>query len=519
MRRAVFVAIVLLAGASTASAQTDAPVEVEPSQIAKRPDLIGHEIVVDGRVRLFLPTAGKGFDEILLKGTETANGMDISFLLPEGLRYPASPRGKSIRVRGILRRDGDRWVVHVTAKPDLYLDDMKRIERGVSILLPDDAEGRSAWADWAKRRAKTYQDDSLMATAEALHAEAIDLEFRRPANRTAPGLIALAGKARAKGVAEPEPSALAHLSFRLRLASAKTAEDFDRLAADILAFLPRAKNRSYGDSGLALDEYNRDPSSAYRKAEDSTRSALDRRLYSDAVVESYRVRSASADPKTLQDLSDEARSRIPDRPEVSNDLMRRSLDSGAEAVTTLHKNEMLKLAQNLRDAKQPERADRVIRTWLDHQRTRQLSPTDASGRVDLAEDYLSLLKDKATAADLLREAIKIDETVRPTTDLRFQKMGFVRAGEDWKDPNAPATVAASVASTPSPSTKDEPLFGLSPAEVKAQLGEPKRMSRVATQGRISLQWSYEGARGTTYIDFLQRAGDAQPAVIGRYATH
>ncbi len=519
MRRGIFAFIVTLIGASSAFAQADEPVEVEPSQISKRPDLIGREILVDGRVRLFLPTAGKGFDEILLKGTETPNGMDISFILPEGLRYPASPRGKSIRVRGVLRKDGDRWAVHVTAKPDLYLDDMKRIERGVSVLLPDDAESRSAWADWAKHRSRTYNDDALMATAEALHAEAIELEFRKPTNRTAQGLITLAAKARAKGVAEPEPSALAHMAFRLRLASAKTAEDFDRLAADILAFLPRAKNRSYGDAGLALEEYHRDPVTAYRKAEDSTRSALDRRLYCDAIAESYRVRSASADPKTLQDLSDEARSRIPDRPEVSNDLMRRSLDSGAESVTTLHKNEMLKLAQSLRIAKQPERADRLIRTWLDDQKARQLSPTDATGRVDLAEDYLSLLKDKATAADLLREAVKIDETVRPTTDLRFQKMGFVRAGEDWKDPNAPAAVASSSGSDPSPPNKDDPLIGLTPAEVKAQLGEPKRVSRVATQGRISLQWAYDGMRGTTYIDFLQRAGDAQPAVIGRYATH
>ena len=501
-------ALALLAGPALAGAQ--APVEIEPSELSKRKDLINREVIVDDRVKFFFPVAGRGYPVIILASTE------VTVELPDRFAYSSSQSARSVRARGILRRkaDGGALYIEATQAPELFRSDLDRIKAVVASMAPDDMEARSAWASWAARRAKAFDDRNLKAVADQLQAEAIALEYRKPKARTPEALLALAKKARAKQVAEPEPSAIAHMAYRLQLASIKTRVEFETLAAELRAFLPDSAIPQKAGLKLPTDAYDKDPYSTYRHAAREVRVAFDRRLWTDVVTQIYRLRAV--DPKEWKRLGEEAKVQLPDRPEVGSELVSRYYEKLKEDVATLRESEMRDFARTTRDLGQPEKADALNRTWLDHQR-KALGANDSEQRVELASKYLAYLKDRATTTALLREALKIDPDNREAIE-QFQRMGFVRSGDTWRDPNDPASKAAApVGDRPRPPSSDDPILGLTPTEVKAQLGEPKRVGRIATQGRVSIQWVYESAQGFQYINFVQRAGDPQPIVTGRFA--
>ena len=505
--RSALILIVLLFWSGKTRAQ--APVEVEPGDLARRKDLIGREVIVDDRVRMFWPPpSGMGLGDISLKRTEAI------VTLPPVFQLDHRPTAQSVKVQGILRNNRGKLSIEATKAPDFFRTDIDRLKKAIANFPPDDSDLRSGWGDWATRRAEEFGDLELRLIADKLQAESIALELRKPGTRSPEAILALAAKARAKKVAEPEPTALVHLALNLRAAAAKTEVDYQRLADEIAANLPNAKSAANSANRLPLEDYAKDPAGLYRSADATTRAGLDRRLWTEAVAENLRHRAAS-NPKALVELADEARSRLPDREDVWGDLRRKSIEHSTANVTELRETAMRELVRTYRDSlKQPDKASAILRTWLDHQRKTYLGANNSEQRVELAEKYFKDLKDRGTAAELLRDALKIEESNREAADL-FQRMGYAKVNGDWRDPREPAPADPGL----DPSGKDDPFLGLTPAEVKAQLGEPKYATRVATQGRVSLQWIYQGAKGMQYIDFLHRSGDAQPVVVGRFSVH
>src|SRR5690242_4812867 len=115
-----------LTAASVFGARPDA-VTVEPLDLIKHPELVGKVISVDGRVRLFQLHQERGIDEIILKGTP------VLFRLPPRLRFPRSPDAAAVRLRGVLKQDGDQWYCDVT-ELELFPTDLERLNRGLSLL-------------------------------------------------------------------------------------------------------------------------------------------------------------------------------------------------------------------------------------------------------------------------------------------------------------------------------------------------------------------------------------------------
>ena len=500
---------ILLTSLAIAPPRDDAPVEVHPTDLAARRDLIGKEVVVDDRIKLFWPSQNRTYPDILLQRTP------VLFRLPKQFQYNSVPAMKAARLRGILRRDGQTLVCDVTAKPQLFKNDIARLDAETAYLLPNDAARRAAWADWALRRADAFEDDALRQKAIALHAHAIEIELAKPESRTPEAILALARKAREKGIAEPEPSALAHLAFRLRMASARSPEEFDAIAGDTAAFLPDSLSAQNADESRIPERFAEDPAASYRQADPTGRAALDRKLWADATSESLSRRASGADPSTLLALASEAKKALPDRPQVGGEFRRRGLEASAQNVANLRRAEMVELVRTYReDLKEPDRARAIERSWLDA-RLATLSPTSADSRIELAKDYFSMLGDKAAAAELLRKALELQPDLRDASE-QFQRMGYIKTNDGWRDPQQTLAPGESPPVPQVVQTREDTFLGLTPAEVKAQLGEPSRVSRVASQGRISLQWAYDTAKGVQYIDFLQKIGEAQPAVVGRY---
>ena len=483
-----------------------AEVEVRPSDLETRKDLVNQKIVVDGRVKgTFQFRKNKGFDEFRLEKSP------VIFRLPPALAFKAPPRAPAVRATGVLKQEGDHRIVDVT-NLQIQPTDLERVNLALRALRDDDATNREAWSGWAARRAAEYHDEPLAALAAEAAAAAIAIEARRPdADR-----LALAEKARSRHVAEPFPSALAHAGFRALLETVKTPAEAQALGKRIAAFFPQA-NEPVPNTNLAaaLPAYQAQPESFYKEAAPDLRPALDRRLYTDAKARELLL-SAREKPKESIFTVTAAQHELPDRPDVQEQLRGMALTTAD--VSTLRQSEVLEYAKIYRDQGKPDDAKRLIRRWLDDQRSRLLTPTDAEGRVTLAEAYETMLGDRASAEALLREAWKIDPLSKTTADL-FRRLGYRRVDDDWEA----AAPAGSKGSSPSPDGRPirdptgDPLKGLTRKDVQNLQGRPQRIARSVTQGQYREQWIYQSNRKTQYINFLQRP-DMPDAIVVSHQT-
>lgn len=524
-----------LLGPVAAVAQERRPVVVEPGDLTRRPDLIGRVIEVDDRLRLFLFHTGTGFDQVLLKRTP-----DVTFDLPPRLRKRQEPKVAAVKVRGVLRRDGDRWRVDVDSI-DFLPSDLDRLNGALALLAKSDTEARSGWARWAEKRGKEFGDEPLLKRSREIEGEVIRSEAERPPTRDpADHWLKLADRARARRVAEPEPSALAHRGFRAALAAAGSAADLKTWSDRIEAFLPGSSRPPDGPADLSGWEkaYRNSPDDAYRKAPPADRRALDHALWADA-AQKLLERRAADDPRSLLDLADEASRLLPDRPSVAGKFLQKGLEVAAADVGALRQSEVDKLAKLYRDSlHQPDKARALYRAWLDDQKERRISSRDAEGRIALAEQYESLLDDKATAAALLRAAWKIDPQSREVADA-FRRRGFRKVKDEWADPRKtdrgpePSTVAEpergneggvgpergrdTPAAGNAPRTSSDSLRNATPEMVRARFGgKPNRKNYLASQGRLIEQWVYVEPRKVHYINILHRIGESQARVVSFY---
>jgi hypothetical protein len=506
--------LLLWACSGWAAAPADPVPEVDAIDLAKRSDLIGKEIIVDGRLAFFQIHDGI-FDEAYLKKTTTV------FRLPVELRSRQAPDAAGLRLQGVLKKESGALVFDVTAMTQLP-GDRERLRQGVAQLAAGDSEGRLAWARWARRRGTEFDEPALVEKAGLLAAEAIRIEAKRPGVDLPDANLRLAHRARDLGVPEPDPSALIHRAFRQKLNGLFGSTDLDLFVKDVESLLPVSRSPLPIPADLADWEgpYHKDPAEVYRKAPEPVRRALDRRLLLDILQKRFE-RQIGEHPDQALTIAGQIREQMPDRPafatSIEAEALARMTDNDHLKFMTV--NELRSLLKRFEARSEPTRVQDVTQRWLQQQRNR-LRPTDAEARVALATHYESMLNDRLTALELLRESFKIDPSSKET-DKAFRRLGFRKVGDQWVDAKSPAarvkTTGNGDGHPPRVDPTAEPLQNMTRAEVRAQLGEPTSIARSASQGELLEQWIYEeGAKRTRYVNFLFRAGMAQPIVEHSY---
>ncbi|WP_165072184.1 hypothetical protein [Paludisphaera rhizosphaerae] len=504
----VLTIFVLTSGLPAARAWQESATAVEPADLARREDLVGKLVNVDDRVRFFQNHPRVGFDELYLRRTP------VVFRLPPPLRPDSQPGNPAVVVQGRLVREGTQLFVDVTSL-SLQPADLERLDKSVASLSARDYTSRLKLAEWAARRARDFADNALAARAKEIEAEGYRIESNAKRLVDPPQeWLSLAKEGRKKGVAEPDPSALAHRAFRAMLAAAKSPPDLDSLKEEVERFFPSsATPPAGGETGLGAwgEQYEQDPATAYRSAPAGVRSALDRRLWADIVQKVLESRVAMDLQGALKAV-DDAEKLVPERPLLAAKLVDQAQTRARETLASLSLAEARSVASLLqKQAKDQGPALEFYRDWLKVRRDR-LSPTDAEGPVALASLYESLLNDADSARRLLDRAWKIAPGSGPVTEA-YKLRGYRRVGDGWeKDSPAVAEVAAAPTGTP-----DASLQGKTPAEVKAIVGgEPTNQVVVATKGRITLQWIFQETRQTRYVNFERRPGSQTPRVVSDF---
>jgi hypothetical protein len=248
----------------------------------------------------------------------------------------------------------------------------------------------------------------------------------------------------------------------------------------------------------------------------AVRAALDRALWADTTQRILELQSA-AEPANALDLASQAATLLPERPEVARRLLDNGLKSAALKVSTLRLREVQALAQIYRvRLKQPDRAQQLLRDWLDDQREHRLSKSDAEGRIILAAQYEELLNDRATAIALLREAWKLDPGSKEIADA-FRRRNYRKVRDEWVDPSPDHSTEVPSASGAGTAPVSSTLRGKTPVQVRALLGgEPTRIVYSASRGQLVEQWIYLGTKQNQYINFLHSGTEAVPTVISSY---
>ena len=504
-----FSLVILIAGMGqfTPAALADEPVFVEPADLAKRPDLIGHEIMVDDRIRYFLESKrGQGYDELILKRTE------IPCHLLAGSRFARPPGDPNAVVRGTLKSVDGRLVVEVSTL-SLQPTDLVRLDHEVRLLRPENFVELRKWSGWAERRGRELNDTKLEAKGIELESDAFWIEAHLPNT----DLITLADRATDRPIPPEIRESVYHRGFRLAEGQASTPEAIEALARRFETLFPHAiEPTSEPMEAMKPDD---DPAVAYRTASEVDRVRLNRQLYADLIEKSLNARLA-ADPTRGLSLVDEAIRTLPDRPAVAERLRQRGLTEAANTVVVMRQSEVEELARTFRESGQPDRARKALEEWLGDRRQNRLSKIDAEGRVLLAANYEKLLGDRATAGELLAEADKIDPALPAIADA-YLRLGFRHGDNGWYDPMvAKATqdsspVEARIA--PGSSDSENTLRGLTQGQARSRMGgKPDRIVRSATQGITVEQWIYRTGRNDQYILFRIDPTTGEPRVTASY---
>ncbi len=487
-------------------------VPVEPSELAKRDDLIDKKVAVDDHKAFYVQRNGSDPDELRLKRT------DVTFLVPRAQRPQDPTRMTAALVRGILRRDGSKLVCDVTElKP--VAGDLDRLERGIAAVGARDSETRKAWARWAERRARDFKNEALMKRARELEGEAFRIEtgMKRLGVDAPQEWLAMAQDARRRKVPEPEPEALAHRAFRAKLATTPGEAELQTIVRDIEAFFPKASaDRESGRANLARWEaqYADDPASAYRDAPATARKAFDRRLWADATERLINFQN-TGDVAAGLAAAESARTLLPEKADLSTRLIEQAISRARQSLGTLRQSDVKQLAGVLKDTlNQPDQALAVLREWLEIRRGR-LSDTDAEGPIALAGLYEELLGDKVTAVELLRKAWRIDPTSKEVVDA-FRIRGFRKVQNEWVEV-APAADAPEKQARPTQG-RTRGLIGLTPEEVRSRMGvKPDRTSYLGSKGQLIEQWIFLDSQYVRYVNLLHSTDDLKPRVVADYA--
>lgn len=524
-------------------AQDPRSTPVEPGEITKHTELVGKPISVDDRGGFQYHNETKAFDEINLR-----RAPEVTFRLPQDLWLRQSPPAAAIRVEGVLHHDRDGWWVEVSSYK-AHPPDLSRLNQAIAQLAPSDLEARERWARWALRRGEDFAkmakdrepnrptgEETLLARARQILGENVHYLADHAPGKSGPEYwLKLAEQARADRVPEPEPSAQVHRALRAELANATTSESVQAVIRKVEELLPRAAERpaSQFDTAEWEKAYANAPADAYRAAPADARPTFDHRLWADATERRIRLKIAENPQSTLA-MAEEASRLLPDRPQLSAGLLDKGLNDAATEVGRLRQSEMEALAKTYEEKLgQPERARGLKRAWLDDRREHRLSPRDAEGRMVLADQYVSLLGDRGTAASLLIEAYKIDPSLPEAADA-LRRLGYRKINEEWLEPSKAKAVAskemvgkaAAEAGKTSPGEPEtmparradsDDLRNATPEDVRARFGgKPNKKVLVAGQGQVTEQWIYIVARQVHYVNFQRKGAETRPRVVAHY---
>lgn len=470
---------------------------LEVHELDANPDPhVGQTVTIQGR----LQSAGAG--RLQLVGSK----LDIRYNEP---RLPIRAGATHVEVTGRLARQQGSLVLDaqtITALPGEAAEFARRRER----IAPGDFSALYDLSRWARARANWYGDTELRDLASQSYRQAFAREEQVLVRRGDwDGLLQLADRGEALRL---EPDEVRRLRYRALVGKRENLPAHDAsarlaLAEQVRRLLPGTEQPGPPRDAQPAQRGAAEQIAQYAETPAQQRPGLHRALWAALVAEALELRAGEKEPDWFA-LARDAAGQLPERPELARRFELAGWRRRAAEPAGLTREELLASREGLKRLGQQDEAQALAGQWLKARRM-ALSDDDAEQRLALADDYLALLGDEQTAAELLREALASAPRFAEA-EAGLRRLGFEQVGGVWRRvAELGADAAGAGAALVSP--------GASEADVLRRLRRPDRITRTASRNGIFEQWSYDGPPAlVVYLERGVTGGSARVTrVVGR----
>lgn len=412
---------------------------------------------------------------------------------------------KNVEVTGELARENGRIIFKIQslqkmpADIDYFVTEETRIDRSK-------AREWYALANWARRRAAFYDDETLAQKALSAYKSGIDLEYRQLLVKQPESLLKLADRAQEYQLDPLLSNALKHEALVLEWQELQKQKNPDQgpLITRLIQFFPTSKTPQKQDVPAERKQYLENQTEVFNQADQKKRERLVRWFYSQILLEGI-LKNLSEGGSNGFEIAARIEKQLPERTDLITQYQTMQLDFDFNRVGELARQYVLDLSQEYQKRGNPKKSKQTLITWLE-QRRKKLDAGDADGRVRLARDLIELTNNKPAATKLLLEAWKLNPKSADASVL-LGRLGFLLQKDKWLNPEEVKEF------------RDDPIrkairngtviAGMNRDQVKKVLGAPTQIGRSISGGAINELWIYGEASNQSLVIQLARKQSAE----------
>ena len=474
-------------------------VESLNSRKAEWEQLIGPTIRIEGRITLH----GKG--QLRLAKCELVfHVAEAQLRLLNGKRI--------VELAGKLKKDDGKLSFEV-AQIQIVPTDVEQFEsRTTKLRNPRPAEWYEL-GDWAVGRGRFYDDAELLKKAVIAYANGVRIERRALPADDGEARIRLAQKVHEYKLPDDQQMEILHEGYRLLWQTALKTEQPDpevwsKLATRLADDLPGSTQPLPQFPVELKQRYEQQALTVYHESPEATRQQLHRLFYA-AVVLKPIVLQAATDGRDGNVIADRIERAVPEERALAEKYREAKLAWRLARAATATRQEIEQLANDYRSRQLPVLARQALQTWLQARESR-MREDGSTGLMQLADDYLTLLRDEAKSASLLKEAHKLDPAFEDVVK-KLESLGYKLDRGAWtKD-----VTTKPVGDSPKPETTSAGgiAVGMTASALRTLMGRPGSTGRAITSTGVIEVWSY-GTLGTSrLIVHLEGAGPTGEAKV------
>lgn len=455
----------------------------------------GTKLVIDGRFE------GRAAQSFLMEK------LPISFQTPRSNPLPERmQKGQRIEVSGRLTNSSGRLVFEVN-RLTIAETDSERIRAAAGRIPADQPDKLDQLADQYEPIALFYDDQRLRAEMDAVRVTSFERkrvlrkgDFQKLWELTSDSLQ----------YAIP-PRLTAEVRFESLCTRWKQPQpNLETLQASIESNLPGWDDRNQNWDAQKEALFTRDPIAAYNAATDIDRLLYHRRLFR-AVTLQLLLAPLKPDASNSLSIAQQIQELLPEESEQARRLELADISSRLRRIETLSRAELQQLADLLRDHDRDAEIIKVTDQWVRAQDTR-FRNTGLSGLLRTADEYLFIddrfqrPEHKQTAIELLQQAWAVADRESPGDAVqiaeRLKRLGWERLKNRWittsdieKLPDDNIDLAV---------REGRVVKGMSTNQVTGILGQPARISRIASGAKVRELWIYDAAGSAgVVVQFLR----------------
>jgi len=499
LRSIVVLPALLAIAPTTLAAENVWSVEYLNSRKAEWEQLVGPTIRIEGRITLH----GKG--QLRLAKCE------LVFHVTDAQLRPLNGK-RTVELAGKLKKDDGKLSFEV-AQIQVVPTDVEQFEsRTVKLRNPRPGEWYEL-GDWAAGRGRYYDDAELTKKALTAYANGVKIEWRALTADDGEARIRLAHKVQEYRLPDDQRMEILHEGYWLLWQTALKAKQPDpavwsQLATRLADDLPGSTQPLPQFPAALKQRYEREALTLYRESPEATRRQLHRLFYA-AIVLKPIVLEAAADGRDGDLVADRIERAVPEEQAFAEKYREAKLAWRLARAATATRQEVEQLASDYRSRQLPVPARQALQTWL-LAREGRLREDGSTGLMQLADDYLALLRDETKAASLLKEAYKLDPAFEDVA-RKLESLGYKFDRGAWTREVAakPAGDLPKPEATPSGGI----AVGMKASALRTLMGRPGSTGRAITGTGLIEVWSY-GTPGTTrLIVHLERTGPSGDAKV------